>query len=437
MRCIKARAGRHLDKIAAMREIVVMDASSVRDWRNASTTTLVLCVFAALCEGIDLQAAGVAAQGIAAEFQPGPQQMGTFFSASTLGLFFGALIGGRLADGVGRKRTLVGSVALFGLLSFLTQFSWDMVTLSWARLLTGLGLGAALPNLIALVSEGEGARHRSGTVAMVYAAMPFGGALASLLSMVLPAASWRAIFVVGGVVPMVLCPFMAFGLQESAAFRGLQAAVGAQAHHADMPARGSFMAIFADGRAVRTMLLWVSFFLGLLILYLLLNWLPTLLVNDGLTRVHAASAQIGFNLGGVVAALFMGRQLSRKGHHLTVVTTFVAMPILLLALAEAPPGLTLITLIVCTLGCSVIAGQAFLYSMAPIPYPTAIRGIGVGSAVAVGRIGSIVGPKLGGMLKGAGQDASHLLLDLLPIVIVGSVCALLLAWKSPPFTEGD
>jgi AAHS family 3-hydroxyphenylpropionic acid transporter len=410
-----------------MREIVVMDAS-VRDWRNASTTTLVLCVFAALCEGIDLQAAGVAAAGIAGEFQPGPQQMGTFFSASTLGLFFGALIGGRLADGVGRKITLVGSVALFGLLSFLTQFSWDMVTLSWARLLTGLGLGAALPNLIALVSEGEGPRHRSGTVAMVYAAMPFGGALASLLSMMLPAASWRVIFVVGGVVPMVLSPFMAFGLQESAAFRSLQP---------DMPARGSFMAIFADGRAVRTMLLWVSFFLGLLILYLLLNWLPTLLVNDGLTRVHAASAQIGFNLGGVVAALFMGRQLSRKGRHQTVVTTFVAMPILLLALAKAPPGLTLIMLIVCTLGCSVIAGQAFLYSMAPIPYPTAIRGIGVGSAVAVGRVGSIVGPKLGGMLKGAGQDASHLLLDLLPIVIVGSACALLLAWKSPPNTEGD
>jgi AAHS family 3-hydroxyphenylpropionic acid transporter len=180
------------------------------------------------------------------------------------------------------------------------------------------------------------------------------------------------------------------------------------------------------------MLLWVSFFLGLLILYLLLNWLPTLLVNDGLTRVHAASAQIGFNLGGGLAALAMGRQLSRKGRHLTVVTTFVAMPLLLLALAEAPPGLAIITLIVCLLGCSVIAGQAFLYSMAPLPYPTAIRGIGVGSAVAVGRIGSIVGPKLGGMLKGAGHDASRLLLDLLPIVIVGSICALLLAWKSPP-----
>jgi MFS transporter, AAHS family, 3-hydroxyphenylpropionic acid transporter len=404
--------------------------AGARGWRNASTTTLVFCVLAALSEGIDLQAAGVAASGIAAEFKPSPEQMGTFFSASTMGLFFGALIGGRLADGIGRKRTLVGSVALFGLLSFITQFSWDMATLSWARLLTGLGLGAALPNLIALVSEGEGGTRRSGTVAMVYAAMPFGGALASLLSMVLPASAWRVIFAVGGLVPLILSPLMAFGMQESAAFRDLQAAAGAPTHDARMPARGSFTAIFADGRAGRTMLLWVSFFLGLLILYLLLNWLPTLLVNDGLTRVHAASAQIGFNLGGGLAALAMGRQLSRKGRHLTVVTTFVAMPLLLLALAEAPPGLAIITLIVCLLGCSVIAGQAFLYSMAPIPYPTAIRGIGVGSAVAVGRIGSIVGPKLGGMLKGAGHDASRLLLDLLPIVIVGSICALLLAWKS-------
>jgi AAHS family 3-hydroxyphenylpropionic acid transporter len=75
--------------------------------------------------------------------------------------------------------------------------------------------------------------------------------------------------------------------------------------------------------------------------------------------------------------------------------------------------------------------------MAPIPYPTAIRGIGVGTAVAVGRIGSIVGPTLGGMLKGAGHNASQLLLDLLPIVIVGSICALLLAWKSPLELKGS
>jgi MFS transporter, AAHS family, 3-hydroxyphenylpropionic acid transporter len=403
-----------------------------RGWSGAATATLVFCGLAALCEGIDLQAAGVAASGIAAEFKSTPDQMGTFFSGSTFGLFIGALIGGRLADRVGRKKTLVGSVALFGLFSLMTQFSWDMTSLSWARVLTGFGLGGALPNLIALVSESASGTRRPGTVAMVYSAMPFGGGIASLLSLMLPASSWRVIFIAGGVIPLLLSPLMAFGLQESAAFRGLRAATSdAASPGAHLPAPGSPWAILSDGRAARTLLLWVSFFLGLLILYLLLNWLPTLMVSDGLTRVQAAGAQIGFNVGGAVAALFIGHQLSREGRTWTVVTTFVAMPLLLLALAKAPPSLTIIVLIVCSLGCSVIAAQAFLYAMAPIPYPTAIRGIGVGAAVAAGRIGSIVGPKLGGMLKARGHDSSHLLLDLLPIVIVGSVCALLLAWYLP------
>jgi AAHS family 3-hydroxyphenylpropionic acid transporter len=267
---------------------------------------------------------------------------------------------------------------------------------------------------------------------MVYSAMPFGGGIASLISLMLPGSFWRVIFITGGVIPLLLVPLMAFGLQESAAFRGLRAAASdAASPGARLPALGSLGAIFSDGRAARTLLLWVSFFLGLLILYLLLNWLPTLMVSDGLTRVQAAGAQIGFNAGGAIAALFVGHQLSREGRTWTVVTTFVAMPLLLLALAKAPPSLAIIVLIVCSLGCSVIAAQAFLYAMAPITYPTAIRGMGVGAAVAAGRIGSIVGPKLGGMLKARGHDSSHLLLDLLPIVIVGSACALLLAWYSP------
>jgi len=138
----------------------------------------------------------------------------------------------------------------------------------------------------------------------------------------------------------------------------------------------------------------------MLILYLLLNWLPTLLTSDGLTRVEAAGVQIGFNIGGALSALFIGHHMSRRGRNLSIGITFVALPLLLLALAKTPRSVSFIALIVFALGCSVIASQAFLYAMAPVPYPTAIRGIGVGAAVAAGRIGSIVGPKLGGLLKG-------------------------------------
>ena len=380
---------------------------------------------------MDLQAAGVAAAGIAAEFKPTSDQFCTFFSASTLGLFFGALIGGRLADSIGRKKVLVASVALFGIFSLLTSFAWDVSSLVIARALTGLGLGGALPMVLALVAETGTVEQQAGRVAAVYATTPFGGAVISLLSLLISATQWRTIFLVGGVVPLVLAPIMAFALPESSAFQRVHAAPksGALPDRVDMPRSGSFLAIFSGGRALRTTFLWTSFFLGLLLLYLLLNWLPTLLTSDGLTRTEAAGAQIGFNIGGTLAAILIGYLLNGRLKNWAVVITFLALPVLLVTLAKSPAQLVIICITVFLLGCAVIAAQAFLYAMAPAVYPTSIRGVGVGAAVAVGRIGSIVGPKLGGMLKAAGHAPSQLLMDLLPVVVAGSICALLLAWE--------
>src|SRR5271168_126428 len=141
------------------------------------TMTILFCLLAALCEGIDLQAAGVAAAGIGAEFKPSPDQFGTFFSASTFGLFLGALIGGRLADSIGRKKVLVASIALFGLFSLLTSFAWSIESLVITRALTGLGLGGALPMMLALVAETGPHTQQAGRVAMVYAMTPIGGAV--------------------------------------------------------------------------------------------------------------------------------------------------------------------------------------------------------------------------------------------------------------------
>jgi AAHS family 3-hydroxyphenylpropionic acid transporter len=177
-------------------------------------------------------------------------------------------------------------------------------------------------------------------------------------------------------------------------------------------------------------LLWISSFLALLLLYLLLNWLPTLLVTDGLSHAQASAAQFGFNLCGAIAAVSMGYTLAGRRRAPAVILTFVALPILLAALARAPANVAMIMVLVSCLGCSVIAAQAFLYATAPVIYPTSIRGVGVGLSVAMGRVGSIVGPKLGGYLKSAGHGPSQLLTDLLPLVVLGSVCALLLAWRS-------
>jgi AAHS family 3-hydroxyphenylpropionic acid transporter len=404
-----------------------MPRLSAGDDRALARTAILFCMLASLCEGIDLQGAGVAAPGIRAEFGAGPAQLGNFLSASTVGLLFGALIGGRRADRIGRKRVLIASIALFGLCSLLTPLAFDMGSLSLARLLTGVGLGGALPNFIALTAECSPAHRRNANVALVYSGAPLGGAVASAVSLVMGAAHWRWIFIVGGIAPLLLVPFMVRRLPESPDFERARAS----------PARehGHIGAIFADGRAGRTLLLWASFFLGLLMLYLLLSWLPTLLQGDGLSHAQAAAAQIGFNIGGAAAALWMGSLLEARWRNISIVTTFIALPVLVLLLAQAPPQAALVAVIVLALGCAVIAGQSFLYATAPSLYPTEIRGTGVGTAVAFGRIGSIVGPLLAGALRAMGHDSSRLLMDLVPIAVVGSLIALWLAWRVPQRAE--
>lgn len=389
--------------------------------------TVVLCFLAALCEGIDLQAAGVAANGIAREFHPGSQLLSYFFSASTLGLMAGAAFGGRLADRIGRKSVLVASVAVFGLFSLLTAWAWNIDSLIWVRLLAGLGLGGALPNLISLGSESATADRRSTNVTIIYAGMPLGGALASLVSMLIAPEQWRCIFVVGGVAPLMVAPIIAILLPESRAFKALRAGAGAMAE-----SRAGVSEVLRDGRAGRTVLLWVSFFLALMTLYLLLNWLPTLLVGSGLSKSQSAGAMIAFNIGGCLGAVLIGVHLETRRRQRGVLITFVGLPLLLLLLAVGPRQATLVAMVVFVLGAAVLAAQSTLYAYAPLCYPTRIRGAGVGFAVAAGRFGSMAGPLLGGLLVLGGNSASHVLTGLLPVVVVGSVCALILAWRPPP-----
>jgi MFS transporter, AAHS family, 3-hydroxyphenylpropionic acid transporter len=402
-----------------------------RHW--GTTATIAGYIGVAFCEGFDLQAAGVAAGGIVSEFRPTPEQLGTFFSASTLGLFAGALLGGRLADSFGRKRILIGSIAMFGLFSVLTAAAHGIQTLSWARLVTGAGLGGAFPTLLALVRESSSTRRRNANVALVYSGMPFGGAVASLVSMLSTPEHWRLLFIAGGVTPLLLAPLMHRVLRESAEFeRSAAAAVpsGGTLGFKTAPNIGSFLAILAGGRSAPTLLLWVSSFLELLTLYLILSWLPLLLVGSGFTKSEAAGVQVAFNIGGALAALGIGPLLESRARTPSIIAAFVSVPLFILFLSSSPSQLALVTLIVFGMGGSVLAAQSFLYATAPACYPTLIRGMGLGAAVAVGRVGSIVGPKLGGTLKAAGHSSGQLFADILPLVVLASVAGLWFAWAA-------
>ena len=371
--------------------------------------TLALCCSVSVFEGFDLQAAGVVAPKVAEVFGLGPKELGWFFSAATFGLMLGAAVGGRLSDRWGRKAVLLASVFLFGLMSLVTAFAWDAQSLLIARFLTGVGLGGALPNLLALVSENAPVRHRSLVVGALYAGLPLGGALAALTNLLGNGPeSWTHVFMVGGLAPMLLTLPLMYFLPDSQAQRSL----------APDAVAGVGQALFGGGRAVATVVLWVGFFLALLAMYLLLNWLPSLLVGRGLSVTDASWVQMLFNLGGVIASVAAGRLMDGGSRRLVVSVAFLSTIAAVIALALSPATPAISMLCGFAIGATVSSTQAILYAMAPALYPTAGRGTGVGSAVSVGRFGSAAGPLLAAVLLGGGGDANQVLMALVPVLVV-------------------
>jgi AAHS family 3-hydroxyphenylpropionic acid transporter len=377
----------------------------------------------AVLEGFDIQAMGVAAPKLAPEFGFGPGDMKWLFSISNIGMVIGAALGGWLADRFGRKPVLMSAAALFGVFTLGTVVSYDFPTFFLARLLTGLGFGAALPNLMAIATELSSSARRALTAALVFCGFPLGGGSAALLTQVLPPDfDWRTLFIIGGVLPVLLVPALKWLLPET-----LNRA-GPDAH----PSRGAarvpvMLALFGQGRAGPTLLLWLTFFPTLLILYLLLNWLPTLAVAKGLDRSVAPQASLAFNFGSIAGALLLGWLVDRLGPRWPLTLSFVALIAALLALASATE-LSMIVALSGVAGFFLLGANYALYGVLPSYYPAAMRGTGAGASVAVGRVGSIVGPFVPGLLLESGTSAVQLIQYLVPVAAVAGIAVLALSF---------
>ena len=190
-----------------------MSVAKAEPTAQASGWTLALCWLAGMTEGYDIQSMGVAAPGLAPALHLGREQLGPVFSASLFGLLIGALACGRLADQFGRKWVLIGSMAVFGVFSALTALAWDGNSLMIIRVLAGLGLGGAMPNVIALSAEAVADERRARMVTLVTVGYPVGGALSSVVAAAL---GWRDIFWIGGATPLLIAPLMITALPEFA-----------------------------------------------------------------------------------------------------------------------------------------------------------------------------------------------------------------------------
>jgi AAHS family 4-hydroxybenzoate transporter-like MFS transporter len=380
-----------------------------------------LCAVVALLDGFDTQAIAYVAPRIAQEWGTAPSAFGPVFAVGLMGLSVGALALSPLADRFGRKTIVVLSTIIFGVFALLTATAESMNALLAYRFLTGIGLGAAMPNIVALTSEYAPERLRATLVTVMFCGFPLGSTLGGLVSTgLIDAYDWRSVFILGGALPLLLTPALVWLLPESARFlvaRGAPerrlAAIArrlvptistaqfvSQLKSETVESREglSILQLFKAGRSRVTVLLWLAFFMNLLVMYFLVNWLPTLLKAAGLSLAMAILPTATLNLGGVVGGVVLGRLIDRWGPCSVLGAAYAASAGFIVLIALSGENLPMLLVGAALAGFGVVGGQIGAIALAASVYPTAIRATGLGWAFGVGRIGAIIGPLLGGLL---------------------------------------
>ena len=379
---------------------------------------LMLCAVAVALDGFNTQAIGYVAPAIARGWHLGREALSPVFASGLIGLMIGALTFGPAADRFGRKRIIIACTGFFGALSLATAAAHSLPQLIALRFIGGLGLGGVMPNAIALTSEFSPHRSRATMVMVMFCGFPVGATIGGFAAAsIIPAYGWQGVFILGGVLPLLLVPVLIWMLPESirhlvlwgnrpSAVRALLARVNRDFAFsqetvfviAEERAPGLAVGhLLRHGRALPTLLLWIVFFASLLDLFLLANWLPTVFHDAGISLSLSVIATALFQGGGVVGSLALGRMVDRFGVY-RVLTAIYFLGAIFIALLGA--GHSIVAIMACTFGAGIgiIGGQTGANVVAALIYPTYIRSTGVGWALGIGRIGSILGPVIGGIM---------------------------------------
>jgi AAHS family 4-hydroxybenzoate transporter-like MFS transporter len=357
-------------------------------------------------------------------------------AASLLGMALGSFAVGPVGDRWGRRPALLTSGLLFASATLLAAASKSLEALTAWRFLTGIGLGGALPNATALLAEFSPPRWRSQAIAAAIAGVPIGGMLgAALAAEIVPAFGWRAIFVVGGALPLVVVALVYFVLPESPRFLTtrperareladlLNRIEGSGRYSADDrfvlgtgtagETASGLRILFSRGLARDTLAAWLVFLTNVFAVYAFFSWAPVVLTSLGLDVATAVRGALVFNLAGVIGAVANGWVISRVGSRwpLAGLAAMAACALLYLswlslgAGGSAPPRLTSLMAGIAAAGVGINAVQVGMYGVVAHIYPTTCRSSGVGWALGVGRIGGISSSFAGGYLLAGGGGA--------------------------------
>jgi AAHS family 4-hydroxybenzoate transporter-like MFS transporter len=371
-----------------------------------------LCFVIVLLDGFDTAAIGFIAPSLVTEWNISKPALAPVLSAALFGLAFGALAAGPLSDRLGRRLLLVVSVLLFGVACFASAFSANLDQLTVLRFITGLGLGAAMPNAVTMMSEYCPDHRRATLTNLMFCGFPLGAAFGGFLAAwMIPQFGWRSVLLLGGTTPLILVVLLLIVLPESVRYmvakrqpvEKIRAALSRISSRAAQA--GSFVMTEKAGHATvksgiglvlsgsylaGSIMLWLAYFMGLVIFYALINWMPILFKEAGMSPQRATLISALFPLGGVGAVLF-GMLMDRFNPNRIIAAGYALTAVAVYAIGQSVGNVGWLILVVFAAGILMNTAQSSMPALAAAFYPTQGRATGVAWMLGIGRFGGIAG----------------------------------------------
>ncbi|EPJ5861645.1 MFS transporter [Raoultella ornithinolytica] len=373
-----------------------------------------LVVFLGFCvialDGFDIAIMGFIAPTLKHEWGVTNYELGFVISAALIGLALGALLSGPLADWLGQKKIIVNSVFFFGFWTIVTAFSQNIEQMIFFRFMTGLGLGAAMPNIGTLVSEYAPERQRSFLITVIFCGFTFGAAAGGFsASWLIPRFGWHSLMALGGVLPLLFAPLLIWLLPESVRFLVVKRAPAARirailqrlypgqiADNAEftLPAQpantNAMRLVLSRHYRLGSLMLWLVYFMGLFLVYILGSWLPTLVKEVGLTVSQAAVMTAIYQAGGTVGSLFAGWLMDRINPHRALGLIYAIGGLFTMAMGYAAASFALLCLLAFVSGACLNGANTGMNALSARYYPTQARATGSSWMHGVGRMGAIL-----------------------------------------------
>lgn len=377
-----------------------------------------LCIACLMVDGFDLQALSFAAPALIHDWKIPSAVMGPVFSAALAGILIGSFLLSMLADKIGRRPVLIGATLWFAVLTYLTGQSTSVHELTLLRFIAGIGLGGIMPNAMALAGEYAPTRRRVVVMMIVSTGFTAGALTAGLIAQwLIPHSGWRAMFICGAGLALLVTAALIVALPESLPFLALKpkpspsARLWLRRFAPDLAGRQELVLtrrhraegvplahLFTNRRSRVTLLLWLINFLNLLNLYFLTSWLPTAVREFGFSNGIAIRAGAFVQIGGLIGGLVLGFFAERLGLVRVLIATFISGALSLAAISHPALPVAALLMVALLAGFSISGGQVGVNALTAICYPTELRATGIGASLGIGRVGAILGPAIAGVL---------------------------------------